>query len=96
MLFSPLNRITNLIVCERAFAGSLCILQDLTKVDLHPILPPATVMVVTVTASTTTGQPLTPEEMAIVEDACDLGFELDAAKRKVGIHETPCAADNDS
>jgi len=40
-------------------------------------------MVITVTGSTTTGQKLTEEEAKIVEDACDMALELDAAKRKV-------------
>ena len=58
-------------------------MQDLTKIDLRSMLPSATVMVITVTGSTTTGQKLTEEEAKIVEDACDMALELDAAKRKV-------------
>lgn len=41
-------------------------------------------MVVTVTGSTTNGQKLTEQENEIVQDACDMALELDAAKRKVG------------
>ncbi len=37
--------------------------MDVTLVDLDRLLPPATVMVVTVTATTTSGKPLSPEEM---------------------------------
>ena len=58
-------------------------MQDLTKIDLRSMLPSATVMVITVTGSTTTGQKLTEEEAKIVEDACDMALELDTAKRKV-------------
>ncbi|CAG8479826.1 9683_t:CDS:10 [Paraglomus brasilianum] len=57
--------------------------MDLTKIDLRSMLPSATVMVITVTGSTTTGQKLTEEEAKIVEDACDMALELDAAKRKI-------------
>ncbi|OBZ89935.1 U4/U6 small nuclear ribonucleoprotein Prp31 [Choanephora cucurbitarum] len=56
---------------------------ELTKVDLRSILPSATVMVITVTASTTAGKPLSPEEWSLVEEACDMVLELDAARRKI-------------
>ncbi|CAG8501013.1 4626_t:CDS:10 [Ambispora gerdemannii] len=56
---------------------------DLTKVDLRSILPSATIMVVTVTGSTSLGQKLSEEEAAIVDDACEMAFGLDLAKRKI-------------
>lgn len=37
--------------------------MDVTLVDLDRLLPPATVMVVTVTATTTSGKPLSEEEL---------------------------------
>lgn len=57
--------------------------KDLTKVDLRSILPSATVMVVTVTATTSNGKELSPEEWKVTEEACDVAFELDNAKRTV-------------
>ena len=38
--------------------------MDVTLVDLDRLLPPATVMVVTVTATTTSGKPLSEEDLA--------------------------------
>ena len=57
--------------------------EDITKVDLHDILPSATVMVVVVTGTTTEGRELTDTEWKACEDACDLAFELDKAKATV-------------
>mmetsp|Transcript_26655 Transcript_26655/g.37522 ORF Transcript_26655/g.37522 Transcript_26655/m.37522 type:complete len:478 (+) Transcript_26655:25-1458(+) len=57
--------------------------MDLTKVDLNGILPAATIMVLTVTATTTSGTPLPEEEMVEVLEACKLILELDAARRKI-------------
>jgi U4/U6 small nuclear ribonucleoprotein PRP31 len=37
--------------------------MDVTLVDLDRLLPPATVMVVTVTATTTSGKPLNAEDI---------------------------------
>ena len=37
--------------------------MDVTLVDLDRLLPPATVMVVTVTATTTSGKPLSEEDL---------------------------------
>lgn len=50
---------------------------------LHDILTPATIMVVSVTASTTQGTLLTEEEMNIVNEACDMALELSDFKRKI-------------
>ncbi|KAG0344639.1 U4/U6 small nuclear ribonucleoprotein Prp31, partial [Podila humilis] len=54
--------------------------EDITKVDLHDILPSATVMVVVVTGTTTEGHALTESEWQACEEACDLAFELEKAK----------------
>ncbi|KAK9728903.1 U4/U6-U5 snRNP complex subunit prp31 [Basidiobolus ranarum] len=56
---------------------------DITKVDLRPILPSATIMVVTVTGSTTVGKPLNEHDFKIVMDACDMALELDEAKKTI-------------
>jgi U4/U6 small nuclear ribonucleoprotein PRP31 len=56
---------------------------DITKVDLRPILPSATIMVITVTGSTTAGRPLSDEEWQLTEEACDMALDLDAARRKI-------------
>ncbi|KAK2079688.1 hypothetical protein QBZ16_002083 [Prototheca wickerhamii] len=52
--------------------------MDVTLVDLDALLPPATVMVVTVTATTTAGQPLPPAELQKVLDAAALVRRLAA------------------
>uniref|UniRef100_A0A915JPX6 U4/U6 small nuclear ribonucleoprotein Prp31 n=1 Tax=Romanomermis culicivorax TaxID=13658 RepID=A0A915JPX6_ROMCU len=51
--------------------------------QLQKILLPATVIVVSVTASTTQGQILTPEELEIVEEACDVAEEINDAKIRI-------------
>ncbi|CAO0797311.1 unnamed protein product [Mucor circinelloides] len=56
---------------------------DVTKVDLRPILPSATIMVITVTATTTSGKPLSDHEWKLTEEACDMALDLDAARRKI-------------
>lgn len=55
----------------------------MTKVDLKSSLPSATVMILTVTATTTNGQPLNDEEIKRVLEGCDVLLDLDAGKRKV-------------
>ncbi|KAI9279569.1 hypothetical protein BY458DRAFT_584703 [Sporodiniella umbellata] len=57
--------------------------MDITKIDLRPILPSATVMVITVTGSTTSGRPLTEEEWKSTEEACDMVSDLDSARKKI-------------
>ncbi|KAJ3054216.1 U4/U6-U5 snRNP complex subunit prp31 [Rhizophlyctis rosea] len=57
--------------------------MDLTKVDLKSFLPTATVMVITVTATTTNGRPLSDEEMLKVDETCQMALDLDAAKRTI-------------
>ena len=58
-------------------------MQDPTKVDLTGVLPPAIIMSVLVTATTTNGQSLSDSEWKVVERACDLADKLEEAKRKV-------------
>eukprot|EP00798_Chlamydomonas_sp_ICE-L_P000438 gene438-1836_t len=57
--------------------------MDLTLVNLDDILPAAAVMVVTVTGTTTSGKPLSAENLARVVDACDMAFTLDEDKRQI-------------
>ncbi|KAG0170756.1 U4/U6-U5 snRNP complex subunit prp31 [Apophysomyces sp. BC1034] len=57
--------------------------KDITKVDLRPILPSATIMVITVTGTTTEGRELTPTEWKVTEEACDMALELDLARKKI-------------
>ncbi|URD92862.1 U4 U6 small nuclear ribonucleoprotein [Musa troglodytarum] len=56
---------------------------DLTLVDLDGLLPSAIIMVVSVTASTTSGKPLSEESLQKTIDACDRALALDLAKKKV-------------
>ncbi|EPS69875.1 hypothetical protein M569_04885, partial [Genlisea aurea] len=57
--------------------------MDLTLVDLEGLLPSAIIMVVSVTASTTSGKPLPEEVLLKTVDACDRALALDSAKKKV-------------
>lgn len=59
--------------------------EDPTKVDLQGILPPAIIMSVLVTATTTSGQPLSEAEWQTVQRACDLADRLEEARKKVRI-----------
>lgn len=58
--------------------------MDLTLVPLDDMLPAATVMVVTVTATTTSGKPLGEEALQRVMAGCDMAVKLDEDKRLVG------------
>jgi len=57
--------------------------QDLTKVDLAGVLPPAIIMSVVVTATTTSGKQLSDPEWTVVERACDLADRLEDARKKI-------------
>lgn len=57
--------------------------MDLTLVDLEGLLPSAIIMVVSVTASTTSGKPLSEDNLEKTNEACDRALTLDAAKKKV-------------
>ncbi|KAL3654078.1 U4/U6-U5 snRNP complex subunit prp31 [Castilleja foliolosa] len=56
---------------------------DLTLVDLEGLLPSAAIMVVSVTASTTSGKPLPDDVLQKTVEACDRALALDSAKKKV-------------
>lgn len=51
--------------------------------DLRKILPGATVMVITVTASTTKGLPLSESETRAVKEACENTIELSGFKERI-------------
>ena len=57
--------------------------EDPTKVDLSGVLPPAVIMSVLVTATTTSGQNLSEGEWLTVQNACDLADRLEEARKKV-------------
>lgn len=63
LVHSPIDyaRVVNLIGNE----------MDITDLDLESILPPAAVMVITVTATTTSGKPLLEDDLAKVMLGCD-------------------------
>ncbi|KAH9611045.1 hypothetical protein KSS87_006921 [Heliosperma pusillum] len=56
---------------------------DLTLVDLEGLLPSAIIMVVSVTASTTSGKPLPEDVLQKTIEACDRALDLDSARKKV-------------
>ena len=57
--------------------------MDMTLVDLDGVLPSATIMVVSVTGSTTNGQPLPEETLARALDGCQRALDLDESKRRL-------------
>ncbi|KAJ7095230.1 hypothetical protein B0H15DRAFT_98512 [Mycena belliarum] len=57
--------------------------EDPTKVDLTGVLPAAIIMSVMVTATTTSGKPLTDAEWSAVQRACDLADRLEEARKKI-------------
>ena len=54
--------------------------ENVIDVDLEDVIPRHVVMTVSVSASTTDGQPLPPAELARVHEACAMMQELDAAR----------------
>ncbi|XP_028396045.1 U4/U6 small nuclear ribonucleoprotein Prp31-like [Dendronephthya gigantea] len=56
---------------------------EVANVDLTEILPPATKMVVSVTASTTQGEHLEHDELERVMEACQMALDLVDAKAKI-------------
>jgi U4/U6 small nuclear ribonucleoprotein PRP31 len=57
--------------------------MDMTLVELNDLLPSATVMVVSVTGSTTSGQPLTEEDLTSCYQGCHELLTLDADKTSI-------------
>jgi U4/U6 small nuclear ribonucleoprotein PRP31 len=59
-------------------------LQMPLQVELDDLMPAATVMVVTVTATTTSGKPLSQEQLQKALDGCEEALGLEADKSEVG------------
>lgn len=57
--------------------------EDPTKLNLNAVLPPAIVMSILVTATTSLGKPLTPPHWKVIEEACDLADRLEEARKKI-------------
>ncbi|KIJ70255.1 hypothetical protein HYDPIDRAFT_78667 [Hydnomerulius pinastri MD-312] len=57
--------------------------EDPTKVDLTGVLPAAMIMSVLITATTSSGQPLSDAQWKAVERACDLADRLEEARKKI-------------
>ncbi|CAN6280102.1 unnamed protein product [Urochloa humidicola] len=57
--------------------------MDLTLVDLKGILPSADVMWITMAESTTSGEPLSEENLVKTIEACNRALNLDATKNKI-------------
>ncbi|KAK9684781.1 hypothetical protein RND81_10G232000 [Saponaria officinalis] len=56
---------------------------DITLVDLEGLLRPPIIMVVSITASTTSGNPLPEDVLQKTVEACDRALDLDSARKKV-------------
>lgn len=56
---------------------------DMMQVDLADIIPAASIMIVSVAASTTTGAPLEEAELNKITNACDMALELDDWRKKI-------------
>ncbi|KAK0567884.1 U4/U6-U5 snRNP complex subunit prp31 [Tilletia horrida] len=57
--------------------------ESMSKAHLEGILPNSIIVVISMTASTTTGQPVSEQAWKAIQEACDLVFELDAARVKI-------------
>lgn len=57
--------------------------MDINKIDLKSLLPAATIMVINVTATTTSGKPLSDVELKRVIDACDIAINLSKSRQKL-------------
>lgn len=53
------------------------------QVELEDLLPAASVMVVTVTATTTAGKPLSPDVLSKAQQGCEMALQLDDDKQQV-------------
>jgi U4/U6 small nuclear ribonucleoprotein PRP31 len=57
--------------------------EDITQVELGGVLPISNIMVVTVTASTTSGNPMSTNQLNKVLEGCDMALQLDVEKAKI-------------
>lgn len=58
-------------------------MTDLTQVDLTDLIPASSIMIVSVAASTTTGEALEEAEWHKIAKACDIALELDECRKKI-------------
>ena len=56
---------------------------DLTQIELKDLLPSADIMWITMTESTTSGEPLSEGNLVKTNEACDRALTLDAAKKRI-------------
>jgi len=56
---------------------------DLTQIDLTDLIPAASIMIVSVAASTTNGEELAEAEWLKIAKACDIALELDECRKKI-------------
>jgi U4/U6 small nuclear ribonucleoprotein PRP31 len=59
------------------------VIGNVMDLKLEGVLPPSNVMMIVVTASTSSGLPLTPEEFEQVQKGCDYALALDVARKKL-------------
>lgn len=78
-----LQNLAAVIVCLWLRLDVVCIGLYSLQVELDDLLPAASVMVVTVTATTTSGKPLSEELLAKVQQGCDMALQLDTDKQQV-------------
>ena len=57
--------------------------DDMLKANLEGVLPHGTIVVISMTASTTNGRPLSKDAWDKVQEACQVVFDLEAARRKI-------------
>lgn len=57
--------------------------EDITEINLEGLLPSATIMVVSVTASTTSGKLLSESDFEKTMEACDLAMTMDTSKQEI-------------
>ncbi|KAI9332516.1 hypothetical protein BDR26DRAFT_806339 [Obelidium mucronatum] len=57
--------------------------MDVMKLDLKSLLPSSLVMIITVTATATSGKPLDQKQLDVVFEGCDMALELENVKRTI-------------
>lgn len=65
------------------FSKKECTIPANTFVDLKGILPSADIMWITMAESTTSGEPLSEENLLKTIEACNRALNLDATKNKI-------------
>lgn len=70
-------------ICTVKELGNNILENSKNNETLQDILTPATIMVVSVTASTTQGIDLSDEDLATVTEACDMAVDLNEQKKRI-------------